>query len=54
MQRERPRRPVGVSWDRWFTEELWDLLQRCWNHDPALRPPMPDIAVELARLGQQA
>lgn len=31
---ERPPRPTHPT----LTEDLWTLMQRCWNHDPKLRP----------------
>ena len=34
MQGQRPERPTHPS----FTGDLWSLTQRCWDHDPGLRP----------------
>ncbi|KAF8582044.1 kinase-like protein [Ramaria rubella] len=48
----RPLRPEGDVWDAWFTDDLWDLLEWCWNHEPALRPPMTTIASKLLDLGK--
>ena len=33
-QGERLQRPTHPT----FTENLWTLMQRCWDHDPYLRP----------------
>jgi serine/threonine protein kinase len=34
MEGRRPPRPTHPI----FTEQLWTLMQQCWNHDPHLRP----------------
>ena len=34
MEGKRPPRPAHPA----FTEDLWALMQRCWDHDPCLRP----------------
>ena len=34
MQGRRPQRPTHPT----CTEELWKLIQGCWDHDPHLRP----------------
>ena len=38
MQNERPPRPTHPT----FTENLWILMQRCWDHDPHLRPEVSE------------
>jgi len=38
-QGERPPRPTHPT----FTEELWTLTQRCWYHDPHLRPEVSEV-----------
>ena len=38
MQRRRPPRPTHPT----FTENLWILMQRCWDHDPRLRPEVSE------------
>jgi len=35
----RPPRPAHPT----FTENLWTLMQRCWNHDPRLRPEASEV-----------
>ncbi|KAF9643033.1 kinase-like protein [Thelephora ganbajun] len=39
MKGERPPRPTHPT----FTENLWTLMQRCWSHDPRLRPEASEI-----------
>ena len=38
----RPERPQGVEGVR-FTDELWEMLQRCWLSRPAYRPPAEGV-----------
>jgi hypothetical protein len=38
VQGRRPPRPTHPT----FTEQLWTLMQRCWNHDPQLRPEVSE------------
>ena len=39
VQGERPPRPTHPT----FTENLWKLIQRCWDQDPHLRPEASEI-----------
>ena len=39
MQNERPQRPTHPT----FTENLWTLMQRCWDRDPHLRPEVSEV-----------
>jgi len=39
MQGKRPLRPTYPT----FTENLWTLVQRCWDHDPHLRPDVLEV-----------
>ena len=34
---ERPERPQEVE-GRWFTDEIWEILERCWKSNPSDRP----------------
>jgi hypothetical protein len=43
LQSGRPERPKHST----FTEELWSLMQRCWNHDKDLRPSASEVLGEL-------
>lgn len=36
---ERPPRPAHST----LTDELWSLIQRCWNQDPHLRPEVSEV-----------
>ena len=38
IQGKRPQRPTHPT----FTENLWMLMQRCWDHDPHLRPEVSE------------
>jgi len=37
---ERPERPVDR---RWFTNEVWGILERCWKPTPSDRPRVKDV-----------
>ena len=39
MQSTRPPRPTHPS----VTGRLWKLMQRCWDHDPDLRPKASEV-----------
>jgi len=38
MQDKRPPRPIHPT----FTEDLWELMQRCWDREPNLRPEISE------------
>ena len=38
-QGKRPPRPTHPT----FTENLWMLMQRCWDQDPHLRPEVSEV-----------
>ena len=42
-QGRRPPRPTHPT----FTENLWALMQRCWDHDPHLRPEVSEVLQDL-------
>ncbi|KAG6824283.1 hypothetical protein H0H92_007345 [Tricholoma furcatifolium] len=47
---ERPARPANpsLSWSAWgLTEDIWKLMETCWNSDPAQRP---NVSVVIERL----
>jgi len=44
-QGRRPPRPTHST----FTEDLWGLMQRCWDHDPHLRPEVSEVLQVLIR-----
>jgi len=39
---KRPSRPEGTQRE-WFTDELWEMLERCWRRQPSDRPSLSDI-----------
>jgi len=39
----RPERPAHPS----FTDDLWGLTNRCWNHDPQQRPDISQVILSL-------
>jgi len=46
VQGKRPPRPIHPT----FTEDLWTLVQRCWDQDPSLRPKISEVALQLLTL----
>jgi len=45
-QGKRPSRPTHLA----FTENLWTLMQRCWDNDPHLRPKASEVLQTLHAL----
>ena len=41
LKGERPERPQGVG-GKWFTDEVWSILGRCWEPNPGDRPSVED------------
>ena len=46
---KRPERPNHPG----ITDELWDMIQRCWDQEPQERPGMADVARDLRSIVQQ-
>ena len=42
LEGERPKRPRGES-EEFFTDDIWDMLQRCWRACSEKRPSARDI-----------
>ena len=42
---DRPQGPEAV----WFTDDLWETLERCWSPNPRLRPAVEDVLESLNR-----
>ena len=40
LRGDRPPRPEHPS----FTDSLWALIQRCWDHDPHSRPEITEVS----------
>ena len=38
----RPEKPEGVE-EGWFTNYVWEVLERCWMPQPGDRPSIEDI-----------
>lgn len=39
---ELPVRPQGAE-GRWFTDGVWNILERCWKRSPCDRPGVEDV-----------
>ena len=46
MEGKRPPRPVHPT----FTEDLWTLIQRCWDPEPDSRPETSEVLNVLSKL----
>ena len=42
LKGERPERPQGAD-GRWFTNEVWGILEGCWKPTPRDRPRIKDV-----------
>ena len=42
LKGERPLRPQGAN-GRWFTDDVWSILKRCWEPCPDDRPRIEDV-----------
>lgn len=42
MEGERPTRPQGTR-AAWFTDDLWNMLEQCWKHQPHDRPNLETL-----------
>ena len=42
LKGERPEQPQGVE-GRWFTDDIWSILGRCWEPKPGDRPSIEDV-----------
>lgn len=49
VEGKRPRRPSPPA-GRAMSNEIWDIVQRCWRQQPSERPDMDDIVDELASI----
>jgi len=43
----RPRRPGPPADSRGFSDELWELVNRCWVQDPNKRPSIASVSADL-------
>ena len=41
-QGDRPGRPEGAE-GVWFTDDIWEVLERCWVPTPENRPSIDDV-----------
>lgn len=48
VEGEHPERPEGVQ-GLWFTDDLWEMLNRCWATQPKRRPSIVAISECLER-----
>ncbi|KAF5357891.1 hypothetical protein D9756_001785 [Leucocoprinus leucothites] len=46
----QPKRPTVTLVQKWLTDELWMLMQRCWSRAITSRPTMEVVAAELEQM----
>jgi hypothetical protein len=49
MQKKRPNRPTA-NMGRTFLNELWNLVEACWEQEPSERPDMVDVVQTMRRI----
>ena len=42
VEGKHPERPQGVG-GSWFTDDVWEVLERCWTPQPNTRPSIEDV-----------
>ena len=48
LEGERPERPQGLE-GMWFTDDMWSVLEHCWEPVPGNRPSVPQVLQSLKR-----
>ena len=51
LKGERPSKPRGAE-GTWFTENVWDTLERCWRPSPGDRPSVEHVLCCLERVSR--
>ena len=46
LRGERPERPQGAE-GKWFTDDVWGILGRCWEPKPGDRPSIDEVLQRL-------
>ena len=47
----RPERPQGAE-GVWFTDEVWEVMERCWMPQPGNRPNIEDVRLCMERVSE--
>ncbi|KAG8941771.1 hypothetical protein FRC04_004088 [Tulasnella sp. 424] len=50
----RHPRPRGTVENRGLSDEVWDMMSRCWSQDPVRRPKMHEVASFFGRLANRS
>jgi serine/threonine protein kinase len=45
-----PPRPKEADVLAWLTDDLWKLLEECWQADPTSRPSMIQVSTSMSKL----
>jgi hypothetical protein len=52
VENRRPERPKGLADARGLNDDLWRLIESCWDQDPLTRPSMSNVLLQLDRIAQ--
>ncbi|RXW13028.1 hypothetical protein EST38_g12827 [Candolleomyces aberdarensis] len=50
VSKKVPQRPREAAVVMWLTDEIWSLMERCWQHNGSLRPQMEEVKRSLESL----
>ncbi|KAJ2920923.1 hypothetical protein H1R20_g16170, partial [Candolleomyces eurysporus] len=50
VSKKVPQRPRDAAVVMWLTDEIWSLMERCWQHNGSLRPQMEEVKRSLESL----
>ncbi|KAF9647563.1 kinase-like protein [Thelephora ganbajun] len=48
---DRPERPQGAEGE-WFTDDVWEVIERCWMHQPGSRPSIENVLQYLEKFSR--
>ena len=51
LEDERPPRPRD-SEKLGFSDDVWEILQRCWEKEPSARPPVDTVSASLKQAAE--
>ena len=49
MNNERPQRPPNTDKID-VRDDIWEIIQKCWEAHPIMRPPIQNVAIDLNRI----
>lgn len=49
-----PMRPKSAAVDTWLSDDLWNLMQECWQRDISARPSMSEVAQRIGEIERRS